>query len=139
MDIYGEAALNEAYQLVVYMFESVYLENLGGGKFNLKKLPNEAQLGPTLAFANTDINGDGHLDILGVGAIYDAEVETIRYDGNFGYVLLGDGKNGFTYAKEYDPFIDSDAKDIMPISLNGTACFMVVSNNAPLEIFSYNL
>lgn len=138
-DIYGEEELNEAYQLVAHMFESVYLENLGNGKFNLKKLPNEAQLGPSLSFANTDVNGDGHLDILAVGAIYDAEVETIRYDGNFGYVLLGDGKNGFTYAKEYDPYIDSDAKDIMPFSINGTACFMVVSNNAPLEIFSYNL
>ena len=138
-DIYGEEELNEAYQLVVHMFESVYLENLGNGKFNLMKFPNEAQLGPTLSFSTEDINGDGHLDILGIGAIYDAEVETIRYDGNFGYVLLGDGKNGFTYSNQYDPFIDSDAKDMVSITLNGTPCYIVVSNNAPLEIFSYHL
>jgi len=49
-----------------------------------------------------DINNDRNIDIMGVGTIYDAEVETIRYDSNFGYVLLENGKGEFNYAKQYD-------------------------------------
>lgn len=36
-----------------------------------------------------------------------------------------------------DPFIDSDTKDIEQIIVNGEKQFIVVSNNAPLQIFSY--
>jgi hypothetical protein len=135
--IYGTEELKEAFKLTSYDFESMYAENLGDGKFKLKKLPNEAQLGPTLSFVSRDFNNDGNIDIMGVGAIYDAEVETIRYDSNYGYVLLGDGKGGFTYSKEYAPFIDSDAKDMKAIKIKGEEMFMVVSNNAPLQLFTF--
>ncbi|MCB0457831.1 MAG: VCBS repeat-containing protein, partial [Flavobacteriaceae bacterium] len=137
-DIYGEDKLKDAFKLTAHMFESAYIENLGGGKFAVKKLPNSTQMGPTLATLAKDINGDGNLDIIGVGNIYDAEVETIRYDSNYGYVLLGDGKGNFEYAKIYDPFVDKDAKDMTSITINGKPYFMVVSNNAPLEIFTFN-
>jgi hypothetical protein len=136
-DIYGEDKLNDAYKLIAHLFESVYVENLGNGDFKIKKLPNIAQTGPTLSFVTNDFNNDGFLDIMGVGAIYDAEVETIRYDSNYGYVLLGDGKGNFVYSKKYDPFIDSDSKDIAEINIKGKAHYIVVSNNAPLEIFTF--
>ncbi|MFT4568696.1 MAG: hypothetical protein ACI9FN_003665, partial [Saprospiraceae bacterium] len=134
--IYGEEKLNDAYQLIVHTFESAYMENQGDGSFKLTALPNQAQTGPTLSMIVKDFNKDGHLDILGIGSIYDAEVETIRYDSNFGYVLLGDGKGNFEYNRSYDPFVVKDAKDVAQISINGTPYYLVVSNNAPLEIFS---
>ena len=136
-DIYGEDKLADAFQLIAHNFKSMYVENLGGGKFKAIALENQAQTGPTLSLISQDINKDGHLDIMGVGAIYDAEVETIRYDSNYGYVLLGDGQGNFSYAKEYSPFIHSDSKDLSPIAINGKDHFIVVSNNQPLEIFTY--
>lgn len=136
-DIYGEDKLQGALHLTAHMFESIYVENLGNGAFKYHKLPNVAQTGPTLATLIKDVNKDGHLDVLSIGAIYDAEVETIRYDGNYGYVLLGDGKGEFTYSEKYDPFIDSDAKDMIAIRIKGEESFIVVSNNAPLEIFNF--
>ena len=135
--IYGEEKLEDAFQLIAHNFNSSYIENLGDGTFKIKQLPNEAQTGPTMSLITKDFNDDGYLDIMGVGAIYDAEVETIRYDSNYGYVLLGDGKGDFVYSKQYDPFIDSDAKDMTEININGKAHYMVVSNNAPLEIFTF--
>ncbi|MAP54772.1 MAG: RNA-binding protein [Altibacter sp.] len=136
-DIYGEDRLKDAYKLVAHVFESMYAENLGNGVFKLHKLPNEAQLGPTMAFLPKDYNGDGNMDVMGIGAIYDAEVETIRYDSNYGYVLLGDGKGGFSYSEAYDPYIHWDAKDMTVISIKGVPHYMVVSNNAPLKIFTF--
>ena len=136
-DIYGEEKLNEAYQLVVNTFETKYLENLGNGDFNSVSLPNEAQTGPTLSIISEDFNDDGFKDIMGIGAIYDTEVETIRYDSNYGYVLLGDGNGSFKYDKNYDPFIDSDSKDISQIVINGGKHYLVVSNNGQLSIFNF--
>jgi hypothetical protein len=135
--IYGEEKLDDAYQLVAHTFETSYAENLGDGTFKIIKLPNQVQTGPTLSIIATDVNKDGFKDIMGMGAIYDAEVETIRYDSNFGYVLLGDGTGAFSYAKEYDPFIISDAKDMTQLSIQGKPYYLVVSNNAPLEIFTF--
>ncbi|MCB0465460.1 MAG: VCBS repeat-containing protein, partial [Aequorivita sp.] len=135
--IYGEEELKEAFKLTCHDFESMYAENMGGGKIKVKILPNEAQLGPTLSFIVRDFNNDGNMDVMGVGAIYDAEVETIRYDSNYGYVLLGDGKGGFNYSREYVPFIASDAKNMKAINIKGEEMFMVVSNNGPLQIFNF--
>ena len=136
-DIYGEEELKDAFKLIAHDFESVLILNDGNGKFTVKHLPNEAQLGPTLSFISRDFNNDGKMDIMGVGAIYDAEVETIRYDSNYGYVLLGDGKGNFNNSKEYVPFIASDAKNMKAIKINGNEMYMVVSNNAPLQIFNF--
>jgi hypothetical protein len=135
--IYGEKRLQEAFKLEAHNFTSMYLENLGDGTFKTTVLTNEAQTGPTLSLLSTDINKDGHIDIIGIGAIYDAEVETIRYDSNYGYVLLGDGKGNFSYSKQYTPYIDSDSKDIEQITINGKEHFIVVSNNATLEVFTF--
>lgn len=134
--IYGEEKLNDAFQLTAHTFESAYVENLGDGKFKLTALPNQAQTGPTLSIIAKDFNKDGHLDVMGIGSMYDAEVETIRYDSNFGYVLLGDGKGDFEYNSSYDPFVIKDSKDVTELSINGISYYAVVSNNAELELFS---
>lgn len=136
-DIYGEDKLKDAFQRIAHMFETVYVENKGNGVFETRMLPNEVQVGPTLSLITDDFNGDGNQDVMGIGAIYDAEVETIRYDSNYGYVLLGDGKGGFAYDATYDPFIDTDAKDLAQLTIDGESHYVVVSNNAPLQIFKF--
>ncbi|MEZ4874420.1 MAG: VCBS repeat-containing protein [Flavobacteriaceae bacterium] len=137
-DIYGEDELKDAYKLIAHDFESAIILNEGQGNFKVIPLPNEAQLGPTMGISIKDINGDGAMDILGIGGLYDAEVETIRYDGNFGYVLLGDGKGNFRYDKTYEPYIPKDAKDVKAITIGNKPYFMVASNNAVLDVFTYN-
>jgi len=137
-EIYGEEKLQDAFKLIAHDFKSVYLENNGNGSFSVSHLTNEAQMGPTISVISTDINNDGNIDVMGVGAIYDAEVETIRYDSNFGYVLLGDGKGNFTYSNKYAPNIDSDSKNVSAITINGKQHYIVVSNNEPLHVFNYN-
>ncbi|WP_170134790.1 VCBS repeat-containing protein [Marinirhabdus gelatinilytica] len=136
--IYGEEKLEDAHKLTAYTFNSAFALNNGDGTFTFSPLPNQAQLGPTLSMLVEDFNNDGNLDIMGVGAIYDAEVETVRYDSNYGYVLLGQGNGNFRYTESYAPFVTTDAKDLLQVRVNNTPVFMVASNNGPLEVFSYH-
>ena len=135
--IYGKESLKDAFKSTVHAFETIYAQNDGQGNFNIVKLPIMAQLGPTLSFVTNDFNNDGIKDVMGVGAIYDAEVETIRYDSNYGYVLLGDENGNFTYTEEFDPFLNTDVKDITKMNIKGTVHYVAVSNNAPLAVFTF--
>jgi hypothetical protein len=112
----------------------MYIENNGNGTFTIKELPNIAQKGPTMAFDILDINNDGNLDIIGVGAIYEAEVETIRYDGNTGYILLGDGKGNFTDDNDISFYISRNSKDMKKIKIANETHFIIANNNSSISL-----
>lgn len=94
-DIYGEK-INTAYQKEVTTFSSKLLLNRGEGIFVAKDLPGLAQSGPILSVVQEDFNGDGFLDLILGGAIYETEVETPRYDASDGVVLLSNKIDGYT-------------------------------------------
>lgn len=135
IDIYGEEELNSAYHKQAHEFGSMYLKNMGNGSFEVQKLPTAAQFGPTMAFEVMDINQDGHLDVLGVGNIYEAEVETIRYDANTGYILLGDSKGNLTPYTDISFFTQGNVKDMKKITLGGETCCLIANNDEELTIF----
>jgi hypothetical protein len=132
--IYGEQALANALHYVAYDFASVYVENLGEGKFKVHPLPIEAQFGPTLATKIVDVNEDGHLDIIGVGAMHDAEIETVRYDSNRGYVLLGNGKGEFEALNNSGFYTNKQTKDVDLIKINNWM-HVIGSNNNVEPVF----
>jgi hypothetical protein len=77
---------------------SAWVENLGNGKFTLHELPWQAQLAPMNGMLAEDVNQDGFLDLVQVGNDYGNEVFIGRLDASVGWVFLGDGKGGFTFA-----------------------------------------
>lgn len=137
-DIYGSNILEGAYHKQVTEFKSVYIENKGNGHFELKYLPNYAQLGPTMSFAFTDVNQDGHMDVMGAGAIHEAEVETVRYDSNIGYVILGDSKGGLKPSKDVGFYNDLNAKHMKVIRINNQTHIIIANNDRPLTVFRLN-
>ncbi|HEX6627027.1 MAG TPA: VCBS repeat-containing protein [Gemmatimonadaceae bacterium] len=76
-------------------FASQYLHNEGGGKFSARPLPNLAQIAPIKAVVANDVDGDGDLDLIIVGNLYDAEPNTPRDDAGNGLWLRGDGRGEF--------------------------------------------
>ncbi|MFI1744895.1 VCBS repeat-containing protein [Thalassobellus sediminis] len=135
VDIYGDTMLENSFHKEVYEFKSVYIENKGDGKFEVNHLPNTAQLGPTMSFEFTDINNDGHIDVVGVGAIHEAEVETVRYDGNAGYVLLGDSKGSLKTYNDISFYNNLNAKGMRLITIKKEPYLVIANNNGPLTIF----
>ena len=132
-DIYGEK-LTTALHYEAYTFESSILVNNGQDGFELRPLPNEAQFGPTMASVVRDINRDGIEDIVGVGSIFNAEVETIRYDANRGYILIGQPDGSFKGLSNSGFYNDYNAKDVKFISINGESYFLIANNDGPLRL-----
>ena len=132
--IYSQEKLNEALHLRVQTFSSMYLENLGDS-FQIHRLPSQAQMGPTLSIVVMDANDDGNLDIIGAGNIYETEAETVSYDANRGYVLLGDGKGNFETVPNSGFYYNSNARDIKIIVIDGKEHLVLGSNNDEMKIF----
>ncbi|OOG68660.1 RNA-binding protein [Flavobacterium sp. A45] len=135
-DIYGDKELKQSYHKKVFQFKSGYAVNNGKGSFTFKELPNSAQMGPTMSFVFEDVNKDGFKDVIGAGGIYEAEVETIRYDSNAGYILLGDSKGNLKPYKDLNFYNDENAKQMKLIKIKGKKHLIIGNNNAQLNIFS---
>ena len=89
-----------------------------------------------MSFVFADVNKDGNQDVIGVGGIYESEVETIRYDSNIGYILLGDSKGNLKPYKDINFYNGENAKQMKKIQIKGKQHLLIANNNAPLSLFS---
>ncbi|WP_057939213.1 VCBS repeat-containing protein [Algoriphagus resistens] len=118
--------------------KSVYIENLGGGKFEVHRLPTLAQIAPVNGLATEDVNGDGFPDVVMIGNDYGNEIFVGRLDAHLGLVLLGDGKGGFTpmSPQESGFVVPGDGKALVKISsAQGDPLFIASQNRGKLLMF----
>jgi len=94
-ELFGQAALARALRYEVDGFASLVLHNDGGGVFSATPLPMLAQIAPIKSILVQDVDGDGNLDLLIAGNLYDAEPNTPRADAGNGLWLRGDGHGRF--------------------------------------------
>ncbi|WP_215226273.1 VCBS repeat-containing protein [Echinicola shivajiensis] len=100
-DIFTDEELKGAKELSAkYLKTAVFLSN-GNGKYTTATLPLEAQASPVMAIACDDFDGDGLNDILLCGNIERARLRFGKYDANYGTLLKGNGKGGFTYIPQH--------------------------------------
>jgi len=94
-DVLSESQRKNAIHYQADTFASLYLHNDGGGKFTSHPLPNLAQITPIKSMLVRDFDGDGHLDLVLGGNLYDPEPNTPRADAGNGLWLRGDGRGHF--------------------------------------------
>ena len=137
-DIYGES-LNEAYTAGVSTFASKLLLNDGKGSFDITDLPALAQMAPGLSMVTKDVNRDGHEDMVMLGNIFETEVETPRYDGGNGVVLLSNGHNGYAVQgpAQSGLYIEGNAKSLLTVfhKASGKEILVAGVNDALVQIF----
>lgn len=138
--LYGKENLDSALHYSATNFKSIILLSGSSKKFTSNPLPIYAQFSALNKVIALDINKDGHLDFVGVGNNYAAEVETVRYDAGVGSVLLGDGKGEFKALRSFESgwFTNSDAKDLISIDIQGKKTFIIANNNNILNWISLN-
>lgn len=94
-------------------FASVVIHNDGGGKFTATPLPDAAQISPIRGIIAHDVDGDGKLDLIVAGNLYDAEPNTPRADAGTGLWLKGAGKSHFA------PVPASESGFMTPLNVAG--------------------
>jgi enediyne biosynthesis protein E4 len=87
-DIFSPAELEGALIMKANWMQTSVVQNLGGGKFALHALPNEAQIAPIFGILPCDVNGDKRPDLLLSGNDYGMELQQGRADAFNGLVLI---------------------------------------------------
>jgi enediyne biosynthesis protein E4 len=114
------------------------LENLGGGKFNVKPLPVLAQIAPVNGIISSDLDADGDLDLAMVGNDFGNEVFTGRHDAFYGLVLLNDGAGIFSpLAAGKSGFqVKGDGKSLVTLISNNRKILLASQNRDNIKVFS---
>ena len=133
-DIIGTNNLNNALHYQVDILYSVYIENLGNGKFKVTQLPNEAQLAPIMDTNFIDLDGDGKKEIITLGNLHNVEVETVRFDGSTGAVLKFNNATVALDKSKTGLFLNKDSKFSTIIGKH----LVVTNNNDMLDVFKIN-
>jgi len=121
----------DAYHAKAVQMASCYVENLGGGQFALRPLPVEAQFAPLNALHCTDLNADGHLDVIAAGNLLTAEHVTGWHDASDGLVLFGDGNGQFK--ADLEAFrTEGEVRHLALLRGNAKRWLLVVKNGAPM-------
>ncbi|HEV8495999.1 MAG TPA: VCBS repeat-containing protein [Gemmatimonadaceae bacterium] len=98
--LFSRSQLEQAIHYQADTFASMYVHNDGSGTFSAVPLPNAAQIAPIKGIAVHDVDGDGRLDLIVAGNLYDAEPNTPRADAGNGLWLrsvaaAADGRGPF--------------------------------------------
>ena len=140
-EVFDTTLLANADQRFATTMYSAYVENLGGGKFRLHRLPIIAQASPISGTVICDFNADGNLDVLALENFYGPDREVIRYDAGFGLLLSGNGKGGFASVPvtESGFFAPHDGRSLALLDVGSdTAIYaLAVNNNSQTQVFRH--
>jgi hypothetical protein len=136
-ELFNEDELEGAEEKMINTFESVYLENIGGGKFKKTALPSLAQVSKIMVMRTEDVDKDGKLDVIIGGNFNGASMYQARYDAFFGLILKGDGKGQFKALVPTDTgFLqEGDVRDIKTVRTPKGPLYFVTRNNENIQIF----
>ena len=96
-EIFTKEELKGVSRLKANCLKTTAFINNGKGKFKALNLPIEAQFSPVFTITSLDYDKDGNKDLLLCGNISQARLRFGKYDANYGTLLKGNGKGGFTY------------------------------------------
>jgi hypothetical protein len=147
-DQYAKARMNniltpeqqqQAQRLEADRFETSYLENKGD-HFEFKSLPLQAQFSPVFAITSLDYDGDGNKDLILAGDMQQVRIRFGKSDANYGTLLKGDGKGGFTYIPQSQSGLSlrGDARDIFQLTNSTGSYVFFAMNQQQLQTYKLN-
>ena len=107
------------------------------GKFIKNVLPLAAQFSIVTKIVPVDFNHDGKMDLLLFGNHSDNRLKIGSIDANYGCLLKGDGKGGFTYIEQNlsGLSVKGDVKSVEQINVGGKKDLIIGISNEPLQVY----
>jgi hypothetical protein len=138
--IFSQSELEKAVHKQVQSFQSVYIENLGDGNFQVKPLPIEAQFSSIYAFTTADFDGDGHTDVLAAGTFYGNQPSMGRDDASYGLFLRGNGQGTFAAVPSRNSgfSVFGEVRSISLLQSSENSFILVSRNNTTTRLFNYS-
>ena len=136
-DIFGADKLAAVTKLTATELASGVFLQQKDGTFQFAALPRAAQIAPINAIVARDLDGDGKLDLLGVGNDFSPEPTTGRFDGGVGVFLKGDGAGHFTAVlpAQSGVLVLGDARSAVAVDAGGKPAVIVSRCDGPLLLF----
>ena len=135
-DVLDEDQLKSATQFrCSHLASAVFINE--GGKFVMKKLPNEAQIAPVTGIQCFDWQNDGDMDILIVGNDYGQQTESGPLDGGNGLLLENTGKGTFrpVAPRRSGFWASGEARDVKILKGGSSPLFLVSNNNSAPQAY----
>ncbi|HEV2480540.1 MAG TPA: VCBS repeat-containing protein [Puia sp.] len=136
-DIFSPAELDAAHKLTATENRTVcWLRR--DKHFVRTELPIEAQFAPVCKVLVRDYDGDGHPDLLLLGNHSDNRLKLGSMDANYGCLLKGDGKGGFSYVPQWRSglSIRGDVKSAEEMTIDGKRTLVVGVSESRLQFYA---
>lgn len=135
-DIFTPTQLEKAKKLKVNSLLTTCFLNKNG-KFSALNLPLQANFSAVSQIIAKDFNHDGKPDLLLLGNHADNRLKLGSLDANYGCLLTGDGKGGFTYVKQAESglSITGDVKSALEIKVKNQNYLLIGLSNQPLQFY----
>ncbi len=130
-EMFSDGLLEDAEVFELNTMETSWIENLGDGRFKRHALPLEVQIAPIFGIIPSDVNSDGHTDILLVGNDYGMEVQQGRADAFNGALLMNSGAGTFSvmHPQQSGFYVPGDAKALLRLQASDGALLYLASQN----------
>ncbi|HTJ49344.1 MAG TPA: VCBS repeat-containing protein [Cyclobacteriaceae bacterium] len=129
-DIISQEQLTKSYIYSAETLQSCWLENNGDGKFNLKPLPDLAQVSMINGFVADDFDGDGVNEVLAAGNFYPYRVLLGKSDASSGILLKFGAGEAKVYNYDSPLWLEGDIRDLAIARFkNGKKILVVARNN----------
>ena len=128
-DVFTADEMKDAKHLQATHLTTAYFEAGADGKFKEKSLPVQAQFAPVFTVTVLDFDKDGKQDVLLCGNKNHARMRFGKSDANYGTLLKGDGRGGFSYINQQQSGfkIWGDVRSVL--SINNVLLFGINQSN----------
>ena len=105
------------------------------GKYEIEKLPIQAQYSTVNAIVVNDFNKDGNMDVMLAGNNSYAKIRLGKFDASYGMLLIGNGKGNFTYVPQNQSGLNIWGDVRSAVEINKTLFFGI--NQGKLRSYKY--
>lgn len=135
-DIFSSDELANAGKLTVNELHTTLFINKDD-RFVPSSLPVEAQFSAVTQILTGDFDHDGHTDLLLLGNHSDNRLKLGGLDANYGCLLKGDGKGGFTYVSQPKSGLSviGDVKSAVETTINKIPYLLIGLSGKPLLFY----